>query len=62
MRAPLVIVFVAVISLPLCLNIAGPRRRRDAEGENRELVTFVGTNVRPWFDDTISACDRPWSS
>jgi hypothetical protein len=50
MRAPLVIVFVAVISLPLCLNIAG-RDGGDAEGENRELVTFVGTNVRPWFDD-----------
>ncbi|HEY7287077.1 MAG TPA: hypothetical protein VH497_16625 [Vicinamibacterales bacterium] len=50
MRGPLIAVFVALISLPLCLNIAG-RDGGDPEGENRELVTFVGTNIRPWFDD-----------
>jgi alginate O-acetyltransferase complex protein AlgJ len=50
MRGPLIIVFVALISLPLCLNLAG-RDGGDPEGENRELVTFVGTNIRPWFDD-----------
>jgi hypothetical protein len=50
MRAALIVVFVALISVPLGLNLAG-RDGGDPEGENRELVTFVGTNIRPWFDD-----------
>jgi hypothetical protein len=50
MRRLLIAIFVGLISLPLCLNVAG-RDGGDPEGENRDLVTFVGTNVRPWFDD-----------
>ena len=50
MRALLVVTFVAMISLPAALNLAG-RDGGDPEGEHRELVTFVGTNIRPWFDD-----------
>jgi alginate O-acetyltransferase complex protein AlgJ len=50
MRRLLIAVFVGLISLPLCLNVAG-RDGGDPEGENRDLVTFVGTNIRPWFDD-----------
>lgn len=50
MRGVLIVVFVVLISLPIGLNVAG-RDGGDPEGENRELVTFVGTNIRPWFDD-----------
>ena len=50
MRALLAVTFVAMIALPASLNLMG-RDGGDPEGEHRELVTFVGTNIRPWFDD-----------
>jgi alginate O-acetyltransferase complex protein AlgJ len=58
----LAVLFVAVISLPLALNLAG-RDGADAGGENRELATFPRltaaataplefvTGISAWFDD-----------
>lgn len=50
MRAPLVVFFVLLISLPLALNVAG-RDGGDPEGENRELAAFTGSNLGAWFND-----------
>ena len=61
-RFPLVILFVAVISLPLAVNIAGIDGA-DPSAENRELATFpkldgsaasltgFGDGLSDWFGD-----------
>jgi alginate O-acetyltransferase complex protein AlgJ len=58
MRAPerplaqtlLVTLFIVIIALPPSLNLVG-LDGGDAQAENRELVTFVGTNPSAWFED-----------
>lgn len=69
MRAPLVILFLVIISLPLAMNLAG-RDGADAAVENRELAPFpdydgtvksvgtFGTRLGAWFDDHFGLRSR----
>jgi alginate O-acetyltransferase complex protein AlgJ len=69
MRTPLIVVFLAILGLPLAVNVTG-RDGADAAAENRELATFpaydgtwgsaarFGTQFGNWFDDHFGLRSR----
>src|SRR5581483_6634758 len=50
MRLPLVVLFLAIIGLPLGLNLTG-RDGADAAAENRALAPFSWRHLDVWFED-----------